>query len=113
MRDGLTSDGVFLVVQGEDNLGEMLEPPDWGIGGLEGVSCKEDEVNEGTELHCPVMAVALGVLTQLQAEVESQDNQVRGVSSLLFGGSVGCGHNGMDDSEGVSFTRLTGGSSIL
>ena len=42
----------------------MLEPPDWGIGGEEGVPGEEDENHERTELHCPAMAGALGVLTR-------------------------------------------------
>ena len=62
MRDGLTSDGVLLVVEGEENLGDVIEPPDWGIGGEEGVPGKEDEFHEGTELNCPAMASTLGVL---------------------------------------------------
>ena len=62
MRDDLTSDGVLLVVQVEGDLGDVLEPPDWGIGGEEGVPSEEDEVHEGTELHFPVMIGALGVL---------------------------------------------------
>ena len=28
VRDGLTSDGILLVVQGEDNLGDVLKPTD-------------------------------------------------------------------------------------
>ena len=63
VRDGLTWDGILLVVHGEDDLGDVLEPPDWGIGGYESVPGKEDKVHEGTELHCPAMAGALEVLT--------------------------------------------------
>ena len=33
VRDSLTSNGILLVVQGEDDLGDVLEPPDWGIRG--------------------------------------------------------------------------------
>ena len=62
VRDGLTSDGILLVVQGEDNLDDLLKPPDWDIGGEEGVPGKEDKVHEGTELHCPEMDGALDVL---------------------------------------------------
>ena len=36
-RDDLTSDGVLLVVQGEDDMGDMLELLDRGI-------CKEEIV---------------------------------------------------------------------
>ena len=71
MRDGLTPDGILLVVQGEDDLGDVLEPPDWGILGEEGVPGEEEEFHEGTELHCPAMAGALEVLAGPQAEVES------------------------------------------
>ena len=63
MRYGLTSDGIILVVQGEDDLGDVLKPPDWGIGGGKGVPDEEEKVHEGTELHCPATAGALVVLT--------------------------------------------------
>ena len=62
-KDGITSDGILMVVQGEDNLGDMLEPLDWGVRGEESVTNKEDKVLEWTELDCPAMAGALGVLT--------------------------------------------------
>ena len=35
MRDGLTSDGVFLVFQGENNLSRLAELIDWGVHGEE------------------------------------------------------------------------------
>ena len=62
VRDGLTSDGVLLVVQGEDDLCDVLEPLDWGVRGKEGVTGKEEEFHEWSELDCPAMAGALGVL---------------------------------------------------
>ena len=62
VRDGLTSDGILLVVKGENNLRNVLEPPNWGILGEEGVPGEEDEVHEGTELHCPTMAGALEII---------------------------------------------------
>ena len=31
LRDGITLDGIFLVVQGKDDLGEMLKLLDWGV----------------------------------------------------------------------------------
>ena len=86
MRDGLTSDVILLVVQGEYDLIHVLKPPDWGIVGEEGVPGKEEEVHEGTEMNCPAMAGALEVLAGPQAEVEPQDNKVSGVSGLLVRG---------------------------
>ena len=86
VRDGLTSNGILLVVQGEDDLCDVIKPPGWGIGGDAGVPDEKDELLEGTELHYPAMAGALGVLTGPQAEVESQDDQVGGVSGLLVRG---------------------------
>ena len=74
VRDGLTSNVVLLVFQGEDDLGDVLEPLDRGIGGEEGVADDEDEVLEWTELDFPYMDVALSVLTSTQEEVEPQDN---------------------------------------
>ena len=61
MRDGLTTDGI-LVVQGEDDLGDVLKPSDWGILGEEGVPGEEDKLYKGTKLHCPSIASALEVL---------------------------------------------------
>ena len=59
------------------------------------------------------MNSALGVLALPEAELESQLNQVGDVTG--FG--VGCcclrGHNGLEDSEGVAFYRLIGGSLML
>ena len=73
-------------VQGEENLGDMLEPLHWGVRGEEGVTNEEDKVLEWTELDCPAMDGALGLLTRTQSELESQDNQNGGVLGLLVGG---------------------------
>ena len=62
MRDGLTSDDVLLVVQGKDDLGDMLEPLDQGIRGEEDVADKKDEFLEWAGLNCPTMDGALGVI---------------------------------------------------
>ena len=45
VRYGLTLDGVLLVVQGEDNMGDIFKPPDWGIRGEEGFPGEEDEIH--------------------------------------------------------------------
>ena len=44
VRDVLTSDGVFLVVQGEENLSRLVEVLDWGVHREETVPNKEQEV---------------------------------------------------------------------
>ena len=46
MRDVLTTDGIILVVQGEDDLCDMLEPIDRGVGGGEGVTNEEYKYRE-------------------------------------------------------------------
>ena len=51
--DGLTSDGVLLVVQDEKNLGDMLEPLNWGVRREEGGTDEEHEVLKWTELYYP------------------------------------------------------------
>ena len=38
MRYGLTSDGILQVVQGKDDLGDMLKLLDQGVWGEEGVT---------------------------------------------------------------------------
>ena len=63
VRDGLTLDGVLLVVQGEDDLGDVLKLLNRGVWGEEGVANEEYKFQEWTELDCPAMAGALGVLS--------------------------------------------------
>ena len=53
VRDGITLDGVLLVVWGVDNLGDVLEPPAWGIGGEEGVPAKKTKSMRGR--NCTVL----------------------------------------------------------
>ena len=63
VREILPSDGVLLVVQGEDDMGGMLGTLDGGIGRDEIVSSEEHEFQQGTELDGSAMTGALGVLT--------------------------------------------------
>ena len=79
-------DGGLLVVQGEDDLSDMLKLIDRGVGREEGVADEGHDEEEGVEMDGPVMADALGVLVGTQAEVESQDNQVGDVPGLLVVG---------------------------
>ena len=47
MRDGITSNGILLVVQGEDDLCGMLEMLNQGVGGEAMVPDEEHQVQEG------------------------------------------------------------------
>ena len=69
MIDGLTSNGVFLVVQGENNLSHLVEVLDWGVPGEETVPDEEPEFQEGPELDYRAVACALGVFSGLDSEV--------------------------------------------
>ena len=71
MRDGLTSDGILLVVQSKDDLCGVLGVLDWGVGGEEMVPDEEHKFQEGPELDCPVVARALGLFAGPEVEVES------------------------------------------
>ena len=93
VRDGLPSDGVFLVVQGEDDLGGVLESLDGVIGRDEIISGEEHEFQKDTELGSSMMAGALGVLIGPQAKVENQYEIVRDVSGFLIGGVRHYDHN--------------------
>ena len=59
----------FLVVQGDDDLGSMLQLLSGRIGINESVSGKEHKFQQWKELDGLVVAGALGVLTGPQAEV--------------------------------------------
>ena len=47
VRDHLTSDGILLVVQGEDDLCGMLKVLGWGVGGDEMAPDEEHKIQEG------------------------------------------------------------------
>ena len=97
MRGCLTSDGIILDVQGEDDLCDMLKLIDWGVCGEDIVPDEEYEFQEGLELDCPAMACALGVFAGPKAEVEPQLDQVENMLGFWFGGGGCCSHNGVDN----------------
>ena len=103
MRDVLTSDGVFLVVQGKNNLSHLVEVLDWGVHGENTVPDEEHKVQEGPELDCPAVACALGVFAGPEAEVEAQLDKVGNVVGLGDVGVGSYGHNGVNDSQGDRF----------
>ena len=77
----------------------MLELLDGGVGWEESVPQEEDKVHEGPELDCSLVAGALGVFTQSEAEVEAQGDQVGDLPSFGIGGEGCCGDDGVDDAE--------------
>ena len=60
VRDGLPLDGVLMVVQGEDNMGDMFELLDQDVCGEEIVPEEEYKFQERAELNRPTMDYALG-----------------------------------------------------
>ena len=54
----------------------MMEVVNGGIGWEESVPHEEEEVNQWTEIDCSTVAGALGVFTQLEAEVEAHGDQI-------------------------------------
>ena len=72
MRGILPSDHILLIVQGKENLGDVLEIINVGIDWEELIPNQEEKVQEGTELDCPEMSCALGVIAKTEAEVETK-----------------------------------------
>ena len=95
--DGLSADGILLIVKGEDNLSGPAEMLGGNVPGEKEVPNKEHEIHEGPELDRPAVAGALCVFSGPEAEVEAK----------CFGGAVGSGvgggsclvNNGLDDSQ--------------
>ena len=112
MRDCIPSDGVLLVVQGDDNLGVVLEVLDESIRKYESVSSEEHKFQKGVELDCPVMASALGIITGPQVEVETQDDQLGDVLGFLIGGGRRWNHDEVDDTQQGGLFSFNWGSSI-
>ena len=49
-------------------------------------------------MDCSVLAGALGVFTQSEAEIEAQGAHVGNLTGLVIGGEGFCGNNGVNDS---------------
>ena len=60
---------------------------------------EEDKVHEGPELDCYLVAGALGVFTQSEAEVEAQGDQVGNLTGFIIGGEGCCSNNGVDNAK--------------
>ena len=67
VRDGLTLDGILLVVQGEDDLCGVLEVLGWGVGREEMPPNEEQKFQEGLEQDFPAVAFALGATSVPEA----------------------------------------------
>ena len=74
--DSLTTDGIILIFEGDENLGGLEEMLCGSAPGEEEVPGEEHEVHEGPELDHPAVAGALCVFTGPEAEVEANGDQV-------------------------------------
>ena len=101
MRNGFSYDHIILVVQGKDNICDVLEMLNGGIIWEESIPNEEEKVQYGKVLDCTGISWALGLITRHEEEVEEKLDQVGDMTG--FGVSGGCrhGHNGLDNSKGV------------
>ena len=107
--DDLATDGILLIVEGDDNLSDLGEMLGGSVPGEEKVTNEEHVVHEGAELDRPAVAVALRVFTGPEAEVEADGDQVgHVVNSGVRGGSC-LGDDGVHDSQGGGLFSLDGG----
>ena len=100
MRDGIAADGILLIVEVDANLGGLAEILSGSVPREEEVPDKEHEVHEKPELDRPAVAGALRVFAGLEAEVESNGDQVSNVvDSGVIGGSC-LSDDGVHDYQG-------------
>ena len=107
--DGLTADGILLIVEGEDNLSGPAEMLSRSVPGEEEVPDREHDIHEGPELDCPVVAGALRVFTGPEAEVEANGDQVGNVVGYAVGGGSCLGDDGVHHSQGDGLFLLDRG----
>ena len=106
VRDGLTSDGIVPVVQGENDLCSLLTVPNQGVGWEELVPDEEHEFQEGLKLDYPAVAFALGVFSGPEAKVEAQLDQVGNVAGIWVRFRGSCNHDGLDNAKGGGFSLI-------
>ena len=106
MRYGITSDGILLVFQGEEDLFGMLEMINWGVGVEEIIPHEEHNVQEGPELDFPVMACVLDEFSGPKAEVEPQLDQISSMPGLGVVAGDFCVHDQVGDAQGGGFFPL-------
>ena len=110
--EGLTADGILLIVEGEDNLSCPAEMLGRSVPGEEEVPNKKHEIHEGSELDRPAVAGALRVFTGPEAEVEASGDQVGNMVGSGVGGGRCLGDNEFGDPKGNCLFSLDRGSSM-
>ena len=107
--DGLTADGILLIVYGDDHLCGMAEMLGRGIPGEDKVPDEEHEVCEGPELDCLAVAGAICVFAGPKAEVEANCGQVGDVVGSGVRGSGYRDNDGVNDSQRGGLLSSYGG----
>ena len=109
MGDSLTSDGILLIVEGDENLDGLAEMLGGSVPGEGEVPDEEHEVHEGLDLDHPVVVGALRAFAGPEAEVESNGDQVETVvGSGVRGGSCR-GDDGLHNYQGGGIFLLDRG----
>ena len=98
--DGLATDSILLIVEGDKHLGGLAEMLGRSVLGEEEVPDEEHEVQEGQKLDRQVVAGALRVFTIPEAEVEANGDQVGDVVGSGVGGGSCRGDDGVHNSQG-------------
>ena len=107
--DSLTAVGILLIVEGDDNLGGLVEMLCRSIPGGEEVPEEEHEVHEGPELDRPAVAGALHVFAGPEAEVEANGDRVGNVVGSGIGGDSCRRDDGVHNSQGDGLFSSDGG----
>ena len=84
VRDSLNSDGVLLVVQGEENMGDVLELLSWGFYREDIFPDEEHGFQEGPELDCPVFRLCVPLLLEGHTMTSLLCNRVGRDAQLLY-----------------------------
>ena len=107
--DGLAANGIFLIIEGEDNLSGLAEMLGRSVPGKEEFPDKEHEVREGSELDRPAVAGALRVFAGPEAEVEVNGDQFGDVVGSSVGVGSCLGDDEVHDSQGGGIFSSDGG----
>ena len=73
-----------MVVQGNDDLGVVLEMLNCGIGWEDSITNEEDKFQEGPELEGSEVTGAIGVFIRPEAQLEYQLDQVINLTGFGF-----------------------------